>query len=170
MTWKLIGSVFVIVSCGGFGFMTAAAHRKEVQTLIKLIHSLDYMEWELQYRMTHLSELCRQLINQNSGALKNIFMELAEQLELQSAPDVQHCMELILSRRKDVPSFTRTALYQLGRTLGKFDLDGQIKGIHSVREECRRNLEQLRSDQAVRIRSYQTLGLCAGTAMAILLF
>ena len=170
MIWKFIGSIFVIASCAGFGFVAASEHYREVKTLKMLIDCLNYMEWELQYRMTHLPDLCKQITNRFTGVLKSIFTDLTKQLEMHSEPDVQRCMERILSSRKDVPSYTKNALYYLGRTLGKFDLDGQIKGIHSVREECNQNLEQLQENQSIRMRSYKTLGLCAGAAMAILLF
>lgn len=170
MTWKLIGSVFVILSCGVFGFKIAAEHLREIKTLKMLVNCLDYMEWELEYRMTRLPDLCKQITNHCRGILKIIYNDLAELLDSQSEPDVQRCMELVLSDKKEVPSYTRTALYQLGRTLGSFDLNGQIKGIHSVSDECRQNLERLQCDQAVRIRTYKTLGLCAGAAMAIILF
>ena len=170
MTWKLIGSVFVIISCAGFGFITASEHYREVKSLKNLVDCLNYMEWELKYRMTHLPDLCNDITNQFGGIIKSIFKDLAESFDMQSEPDAQHCMERILSNRKDVPSYTKTALYYLGRSLGKFDLEGQIKGIHSVRVECVRNLEHLQNNQAVRIRSYKTLGLCAGAAIAILFF
>lgn len=170
MTLKLIGSAFIIISCGVFGFMIAAAHAREVKTIKTLINCLDYMEWELEYKMTCLPDLCRQVTNQCSGVLKSIFNDLAGLFDAGSEPNAQRCMELILSDKKDVPTYTKTALYQLGRTLGKFDLEGQIKGIKAVKEECRRNLEQLQCDHAVRIRTYKTLGLCAGAAMAIILF
>ena len=60
------------------------------------------------------------------------------------------------------------ALILLGRWLGRFDLDGQLKGLDAVRQECRRHLEELNNNREVRLRSYQTLGLCAGAAIAIL--
>ena len=42
-------------------------------------------------------------------------------------------------------------------------------GVETVRGECRRELEQMNVNKDVRLRSYQTLGFCAGAAVAILL-
>jgi len=47
-------------------------------------------------------------------------------------------------------------------------MEGQLKGLESVRQECRRQVETLSYNRDARLRSYQTLGLCAGAALAIL--
>jgi stage III sporulation protein AB len=57
----------------------------------------------------------------------------------------------------------------LGKSLGKFDLSGQLAGIDLVREGCKENLDRISKDRQERLRSYRTLGICAGIAIAILL-
>lgn len=171
MIWKIIGSILIIASCGGFGIHIAAMYRNEIRSLKMMIDCIDYMQWELQYRLTDLPALFKQIVvNCCEGSLKNIFEELTNHLEQCSSYDVQHCMEMILSTKKDIPADTKNALYHLGRTLGKFDLNGQINGLKSVRDECKRRLNILLNDQTTRIRSYKTLGFSAGAALVIILF
>ena len=43
-----------------------------------------------------------------------------------------------------------------------------LKGLEAVRQKCREDIQLLTEDKAVRMRSYQTLGICAGVALAIL--
>lgn len=169
MTVKFIGAILVIISCGGFGFMIAATHRKEVRTLRTLIAALDFMDCELRYRMTPLPELCRVTASANHGIVKDIFLSLAMELDNQISPDVEKCMQAAIQKTKDTPMLTQKALRLLGASLGHFDLEGQLKGLDSVRNESRRILEGYTLNQEVRLRSYQTLGLCAGAALAILL-
>ena len=69
----------------------------------------------------------------------------------------------------NLSSITKQLLRNLGRSLGRFDLEGQLRGIDAVRHETLEALEKLTHDQDERLRSYQTLGLCAGAALAILL-
>lgn len=168
MSFKIIGAIFVIVGCGGFGFMLAASNRREEKCLRQFMSALEYMECELQYRLTPLPELCRQAAKECNGAGKSVFLSLAGELDGQLSPDVERCMLSVLSRTNDLPQYTLAAMKQLGHSLGQFDIDGQLKELSGIREECRRNLEALTNNQAVRLRSYQTLGLCAGAAMAIL--
>ena len=61
-----------------------------------------------------------------------------------------------------------TILLELGKNLGNFDMAGQLQGLEYARTLCRENLEKLMHNKESRLRSYQTLGLCAGAAIAIL--
>ena len=169
MIIKWIGAALILVSCGSFGVIIAANHKNEVNTLKKLISALDYMECELQFRMYALPDLCRQTAGETEGILRRVFAMLANELEDQISPDVRHCMQSVLAKVKDVPVHTLVCLHLLGDSLGRFDLQGQLKGLEAVRQECRLKLNKLMGNSEVRIRSYQTLGLCAGAALVILL-
>lgn len=168
MSYKWIGAACILLACGGFGFSLAAAQRREEGALHQLIAALDYMECELQYRLTPLPDLCRQAGRDARGAVGQVLLALSKELENQVAPDAASCMNAALSAGKDLPEKTRQALLLLGRSLGRFDLPGQLKGLEAVRAECRRELEALTNNRDARLRSYQTLGICAGAALAIL--
>ncbi len=169
MIVKIIGAICIVAACGGVGFMMAANHRREERTLKQLICALDYMECELQFRMTPLPELCRQTAAETEGILRKIFAMLANELEDQICPDVKSCVGVVTAKLRDIPAQTRESIRLLGQTLGRFDLQGQLKGLDSVRQECRIKLGKLMGNAETRIRSYQTLGICAGAALVILL-
>jgi len=166
---KLIGALLVIVACGGFGFHIAATHRKDMLYLRQLISVLDYMECELNYRLTPLPQLCNRIAAEHAKGVGEIFASLAEEMENQISPDIKLCMENALRRNKQLPSGTDSCMRQLSSTLGNYDLPGQLKGIESIRVECRRRFDELNDNKDARLRSYQALGLCAGAALAILL-
>ena len=169
MMLKLMGAVLVIAGCGGIGFRIAANHRQEEKALRQLIGILDYMECELQYRLTPLPALCRQSAKEFPGALGSVFLELALEMEAQVSPDMESCMSVALEKANTLPPLTREGMSLLGKSIGRFDIDGQLKGLEAVRQDCRRNLECISHNRDTRLRSYQTLGLCAGAALAILL-
>lgn len=158
----------IIISCGGFGFSLAAAHRREEAALRQLISALDLMECELQYRLTPLPELCRQAALDNTGCVREVLLKLSVELDSQISPDVESCMNAAVSAVAEIPNHTRNALLSMGRNLGRFDLSGQLKGLEQVRASCRRQLETMNVNREPRLRSYQTLGLCAGAALVIL--
>lgn len=168
MMIKLIGVVFVILSCGNVGFKIAANYKKEEKSLRNLIQILNYIESELQYSLMPLPALCRHVSQIFSGIPGNIFAEFADEMELQKFSEPVQCITAVLNNTKSIPHITRTELELLGKTIGRFDLDGQVKGLDAVRIECERNLAILCDNRENRLRSYQTLGLCAGAALAIL--
>lgn len=168
MSYKWMGAILVIAGCGGFGFSIAAGCRREERLLRQLIQALQYMQWELQYRLTPLPELCRQTGKAASGVVRDIFLGLARELDWQASPDVSGCMSAALKRNRELPRNLKRLFLQLGHCLGRFDLQGQLLGLESVRAACEGELAVLNKNRDVRLRSYQTLGLCAGAALAIL--
>ena len=169
MNYKWIGSLLIILGCGGFGFSLAANHKREENCLRQLIGALDYMGCELQYRMTPLPDLCRSASQQCKGMVGQVLRRVSEELDRQVSPDTASCMYAALTQSEALPHITRKKLQLLGATLGHFDLAGQLSGLEAVRESCRNDLSTLTKNRDSRLRSYQTLGLCAGAALAILL-
>lgn len=168
MNYRIIGALLIFAGCGGFGFLLAANHRREETSLRQLIGVLDFMACELQYHLTPLPDLCRQASKETAGVVSSILLGLAGELEDQISPDVASCMRAALTRQKDIPKHANKCLLELGSCLGRFDLNGQLRGLESVRMLCRSELESLTKNRDERLRSYQTLGLCAGAALAIL--
>ncbi len=168
MMLKIVGAILIITGCGSVGFKIAANYRRDENALEQLVSILDFMYAELQYRLTPLPSLCRLVAMHFRNMPGRLFEELAQEMELQTSTNIGQCMTAIISGKRTIPAITRTQMIRLGNSLGRFDLDGQLMGLEAVRQDCMRNLEQLRSNRDVRLRSYQTLGLCAGAALAIL--
>lgn len=168
MYGKLIGAALIVSGSGFFGWSISAASRKEEATLIQLIRALDYMQCELQYRLTPLPDLCVLASREQKGPIGAFFGNLALELESQISPDVASCVRMALTKSGPLPHQTRKALELLGASLGRFDTDGQIRGLEQARQFCRDEVSRLSINKENRLRSYQTLSLCAGAALVIL--
>lgn len=168
MSLKVIGAICILFGCGGCGFLMAAQHRSKIRMLQALIHGLDYMCCELQYRSTPLPLLCRLTADHIQGRIGALFLAFSEELESQILPDAAKCMTTVLAKYEDVDSVVKDILLELGDNLGKFDIPGQVRGLENVQLRCKKSLELLLENKDMRLRSYQTLGLCAGAAVAIL--
>lgn len=166
---KFVGGVLITVSCGALGFHIAGAYHLERQLLEQWIAALDFMQCELQYRMTPLPEICRQAASNGKGKIRMLFACLADELDRQLLPDVHGCVENALKANSDLPRSLCDAVEELGNTLGRFDTDGQIRQLEAARQSSRKRLERLEKGALERIRAYQTLGICGGAAIAILL-
>ena len=169
MTLRWIGALLVVSACTGVGYGQSASHRRKEHMLSQLSGALVFMESELQYRMTPLPELFEKTGNSTGGAIGNIFSTLSEALEQQISPDAGSCLTDVLRNNPQRPKEVQRVPRELGRTLGCFDLSGQLKGLALCRCQCTQALEYLRTNRDQRLRSYQMLGLCAGSALAILL-
>lgn len=164
---RIVGACCIFVGCGSFGFAMAAASRREEAELRRLIAALEYMSCELSYRMTPLSALCRSAAQDSAGTVRLFLTGLACALERQTEPDVQSCIRSLLEELPPSKLLNRQ-LRELGSTLGRFDLPGQLRGLESAIRSTEEALRTHRDGADGRRRSCQTLGLSAGAAMAIL--
>lgn len=168
MIIKWFGAALIVTGCGGFGVSMAAAARQEERQLVQLLHALELMESELQYRLTPLPELCAMAARETGGCMSRLFRQLSDLMARCSHSDVRSCMHDALGSQEGLSRRIRRHLQYLGKSLGRFDLPGQLQGIRAVRNACEADVQALRSNREVRLRSYQTLSLCAGAALVIL--
>ena len=168
MNYRIIGAILVIVSTSAVGFSIAASHRREANALMQLIRALEFMSCELEFRLPSLPDLCRLTAMQVSGPMHQVFAQLEQELQKQMSADAYSCMSAVLQKADKLPEAAKRNLLLLGKNLGRFDVAGQLSGIASVTQLCRRDLDGLLSNQDVRLRSYRTLGICAGVALVIL--
>ena len=169
MHLRWIGALLVVCGCGWVGFQMAIRCRQEEISLRKLHRILVYMECEIQYSLLPLPDLCENAGKLAGGTLKKILHELTLQMEQQVLPDARSCMRAVLDRYPDLHQSIRRIMLQMGQTFGEFDMPGQIRELQALQQMCQKEGERLSQDRDERIRSYQTLGLCTGLALAIIL-
>lgn len=169
MTLKLVGAVLILTTCGGLGLRSATEYLKEQKLLRQFVSILDYIECELQYRLTPLPDLCRLASSVTDSVLAEIFQALARELEVQASTNVKNSMEYVIDKFTVLTPLTRQTLLLLGQSLGQFDISGQIKEIEGVRHVCLQHLQEIASHKSERIRKYRTLGFCTGAVLVIIL-
>ena len=165
---KWVGAVFIILGCGGIGFLMVASHRREETVLQELIFALQHMNSELQYQMTPLPQLCHHAAERCNGYIRLVFEQLSTELDNQILPDASACMYAAVSKFNNLPDKANYYLMRLGTSLGCFDLPGQIKGMEAVEKDALQALSALRENKEMRCRNYQTFALCAGLALVVL--
>lgn len=169
MNLKWMGSIMIIVACGGAGWAVAGEYRRQEQSLRQLLRILGMLECELSCRVSTLPDLCLAIGQSVDGLLGRVFLELAKEMQQQISPDAAYCMHSVLAEFPQLPKATVNVLNRLGNSLGRYDLEGQLKELDAVKRECERVLQIHCEGIEARVRTCRTLGLCAGAALAILL-
>ena len=168
MILRVIGALLVLGGCSGAGVLVALNVKKETAALKSLIAVIEYWKNELSFHLTPLSELCRQAANICTGDLSKFLLELAKDLENQIASDAEQCITTSLDKFRDFPFECKQLLRELGCTLGRFDIEGQQRSFDNILKEANRLYTNYCNNQDIRLRSYKTLGICAGAALVIL--
>ncbi len=162
--------MFLIGGAAAFvGFSAALRVRQTTMQLRQLLDALEVMRCELRFTMTPLPRLCQVVVQTAHGTVKTLFTHLQGCLENSDSPEQAMRNAIARTKRLTLPDEILFSLLELGQTLGKFDLDGQISMLEMSQKRIRLCLERYEKDQAQRCRSYQTLGLCAGAALILLM-
>ena len=168
MSYKWIGAILIVAGCVGTGLSTVVTHKREEGFLKQLQNLLEFMECELQYRLTPLPQLCRMCAKEVTGVLNTVLMNLSRELEWQAAADVTGCMAAALRRSSELSPRMRRLLMALGQTLGRFDLPGQLAGLESLKASCASELKRMQLRSETDVKSSRTVWFCAGIALVIL--
>ena len=169
MMVRFLGAVLILVGCGGFGMMICISYKREEEMLRQLICALNMLQCELQFRMTPLPELCLQASSATRGKISRYFQILSAELNRQEAADVSSCCDAAKEILGSLPEKIIRALEVFSLSLGQFDVHGQLHGLEETRKHCAADLERMMENREMRLRSYQTLGICGGAALVILL-
>ena len=168
---KLLGKAMIVLGSGSAGFGFARAVRAQLRQLNALLAALEAMKGEIEYRLTPLPELFAALGEGTEPVTAAFFRGCAAMMEADRALPPQ----LVLGRAMEQTTSlqwsarTRETVRNLAFSLGKFDLGGQVRAIELAQERLRAELAEVQAGSRARCRSYETIGICAGLALAVIL-
>ena len=166
---KWIGAVLIILTSAAVGFRMCIFYKRQQQQLEQLLQTFHFMKCELQYRLTPLPDQIHQCALLTGSAVGRFYQTLYEELNAQISPNAQCCLKAAIEKSDDLAPISKRVLKYLGNTLGCFDLEGQLVGVADAEQLCQEELARLKKEKPNRIRNYQTLSLCAGAALVIVL-
>ena len=168
---KLLGSLLIVAASASAGFGYSCAVRRQLRQLVALLAALDYMKSEMEYRLTPLAELFTLLGTEGDAAICALFRQTAANMRENCALPPQTALARAVEQTKalTLSARARQTLCTLAFSLGKFDVGGQLRAITLAQAHLRAELDELQSGSRARCRSYETIGVCAGLALAVLL-
>jgi len=167
---RLVGALCVVLGASGAGLSMALGAQRALRQTRQLGAALEQMKNEIAYRRTPLPELMRLLEVSYPGPLGALFGEIAAQLALRQEASVYAIVRKALSGAPLVGAQVRQVLLELSPGLGQYGVQGQLYALELAAGRARELTAALEAGQKGRLRSYSTLGVCAGLAVAILVF
>lgn len=168
---KLAGILIIVLSAGSVGFRIAAALRRRCSLLRQLLSSLQILKNEITFCGTPLPQAFALMAVSSQGGPERLFSSVARQMERRRWLTLSGAMEQALSEEEELGRDTalRDVFMRLAAGLGKYDRDHQLQTMEMAAADLQRLLQEAEREQNLRSRTYRTLGICAGLAMAILL-
>ena len=98
-----------------------------------------------------------------------VLLDFSKGLESNRNSDIASCLEQAIKESKKISKEAEDSLLEFGVNLGHFDVFGQVRDIEAVCDHCQKKIQEIETGKEERIRTYRTLGFCAGAALAIML-
>ena len=166
---RVWGMLLLVTGCGGVGATMANAYRREVRMMQQLLLFLERISCDLQYRLTPLPQLLRSQAEMLTGDMQLIIQDFVVQLESQVTPDVSSCLHASIEMHANIPLRLQRLLLELGSTLGRFDLNGQLQCLDALQGAVKKDLTHLEDRLPGYTRCCHTYALGVGAILALIL-
>ena len=168
---KLLGAALIVTASAAAGFGFARAICVQLRQMDALLGALEIMKSEMEYRLTPLGALCAALSYGDEPETAAFFGACAAQMEADRCLPPQLAIQRAMEQAQGLKwsARTRETVRNLAFSLGKFDLGGQVRAIELAQERLRAELAEVQAGSRARCRSYETIGICAGLALAVVL-
>ena len=168
---RAFGAICILTGASTVGFGCAAGVRRQTRQLAELCMSLEMMQSEIEYRMTPLPQLLQQLSTGCQTAVGELLLRWAQILSQPDGATVSYAFRRALGSVHSL-ALSRQSVQELSAlalSLGRFDAAGQARSIAASCARLRQELSFLEAEKRARCRSYCTIGVCAGLALAVIL-
>lgn len=168
---KVAGVIFIVASATSMGVRVAWSLRRRCTLLQQLMAALQLMKNEISFCGTPLPQTFALMAAACDGPLERLFSRIARDMDKRRWLTPMAAMEQALKDVPELPQGDRISLIllELSGKLGKYDLDSQRQGIDLALVQLEEERQKAEREKSVKGRTYETLGVCAGLAMAILL-
>lgn len=168
---RVVGVVLLMLGAISTGMLASVQLKYRVAVLRSLKESLAYIERELAFRLTPITELMKQLGKDGPMPAKILFARCYSSLI--SGKELQFQDHWIQSiEQEEMLSLCdkgAVVIREIGGVLGRYDYKDQCKALKEAQNELSECLQRAESECQRLGKMYTTLGFGAGAMLVILL-
>lgn len=170
---KIIGSVMVIVSSSLIGFKMNENAKSRIEELKTIKNIVTMLRGEIKYNNATVSEALKKIAEKTSGNFKTFLLGTADELIKNQAAG----MDKIWSKKVKEAFKSNTCLTKkdlndfalLGNSIGKYDVESQIKAFDLFLEEMNEKIEIENQKAMSDGKLYKCMGIMAGVFIVLMI-
>ena len=168
---KTIGMILILTASGTVGLGLARTVRRQQTQTVALIDALLRLRHELQYRLTPLPDAFAVLGGMPNREVAAFFSGMSERLQSSRTCTVGYACRKAMERTSglQLTAGTHSALLALFDALDREDLEGNLQVLELALERLRAEARMIQSGSRARCRTYISLAVCTGLAIAVIL-
>jgi len=164
---KLFILVLVFGSSLSIGFLIAKKYSGRVKELKNMKNALNMFETKIKFTYESVPEIFEEISKQIEGEVGIIFAQASQKMKDLSAGEAWN--QSIDNTDTSMNTEDKTILKNLGKLLGKTDIEGQISEIKLVSDFLDTQIELAEQEKNKNEKMYKTLGGIIGLALVIIL-
>lgn len=164
---KYIVLMLVLGASFSIGNLIAKKYVNRVKELKEMKNALNMFETKIRFTYSSVPEIFEDISKQIDGNVGQVFKLASEKMKTKSAGEAWN--ESIDSNNMNLINEDKIILKNLGKLLGKTDVEGQISEIKLVSEFLDTQIELAEGEQKKNEKMYKTLGGIVGLTIVIIL-
>ncbi len=169
---KIIGCILVIASTAGMGFYLSSEIRTRIEDLKELRKLIGLLKGDIRYASTPLPEAIHSISKRHNGKFQSFFGNISKQLQELSGGTFAEVWKTATENELVNTSLTKkdkSHLVQFGETLGYLDKDMQMNTIDLYTSQMEEEITDLAKSVKEKSYLYNTLGICCGIFIIIIM-
>lgn len=163
---KFLILTLVFVACLAIGFLIANKYANRVKELKNMKSALNMFETKIKFTYESIPEIFKDISEQIEGEVGTVFELASKKMKDKSAGEAWN--ESIDSVNTNMNIEDKTILKNLGKLLGKTDIEGQISEIRLVGKFLDTQIELAEQEKSKNEKMYKTLGGIIGLTLVII--
>ncbi len=164
---KIIIYTFIFLSSSLIGMLLSKKYSNRVNELKEFKNALNVFKTKIRYTYEPIPEIFNQISENINSNISNVFKFAANKMDVLTAGDAWQValkMEDLNLNEED-----KTVIGNLGKLLGKTDLQGQLSSIEMTLDFLDQQIRKAEIQKNKNEKMYRTLGMIAGISIVIIL-
>ncbi|AGB40508.1 stage III sporulation protein AB [Halobacteroides halobius DSM 5150] len=168
---KLVGTILIIISSTGLGFVVARQFILRSKQLKQIKLALELLQTEISYGITPLPQAFEKIASELDAPVDNFFVEAREGLKAgQTAKDAwQQAVKKVISQTA-LGQTEEDVLLDFGCNLGQSTSDDQLRYLNLAQDHINNLHQEAITDQKEKVKLWRYLGVLGGLFIVILIF
>jgi len=164
---KLFILFSIFLSSIYIGILISKKYVNRVKELKEMKNALNMFETKIKFTYESIPEIFKDISDKTENNIKNIFKTSSEKMNIMSAGEAWS--NSIDEINCNLTQEDKSILKDLGKMLGKTDVEGQVSEIQLVSRFLDTQIEIAENEKQKNEKMYKTLGGVIGLALAIVL-
>lgn len=164
---KIVIYSFIFLSCSLIGLLISKKYIDRVNELKEFKNALNIFKTKIRYTYEPIPEIFEEISQNIDPNISRVFTQAVNKMDLVAAGDA---WELALKTEElNINEEDKSILKNLGKLLGKTDLQGQLNQIEMTSDFLDEQIRKAENERNKSEKLYRTLGMIVGMAIVTVL-